>query len=285
MNRLVTALTILLLLSLSSAHAANYTFSDNNSFTVEEPSRGYHSNSLTPKLTTKTQNISNTTGTISDLNVTIHNINSAHFGDMNFILVGPNNTGVILSSHAGGHFSASNASLNNTTFTFDDEANKSIPIPKDSYEGSHLKVDSGSYLPTGGSGKPSPFLLWVDRKHEVNHLNRDLLVYKQGIKTSGLFREVDFAQTNRLSAFNDISANGSWRLLAFDNLTYILRSGHKFYGAQTLTTVSGGWSLDITTNSGAVPEPAEWILIGICICGIIALKLKPQMVGLRIFNK
>lgn len=60
---------------------------------------------------------------------------------------------------------------------------------------------------------------------------------------------------------------------------------HEYSPEQIANIDHVDWSLDITTTSGAVPEPAEWILIGICICGIVALKLKPQMVGLRIFNK
>ncbi|WP_243445986.1 PEPxxWA-CTERM sorting domain-containing protein [Polymorphobacter fuscus] len=47
------------------------------------------------------------------------------------------------------------------------------------------------------------------------------------------------------AGFNGLSANGTWTLLVADTF------------AADVGTVAGGWSLDITTSAGAIPEPAS----------------------------
>ncbi len=98
MNIRIFALMILALLTISSAHAESYTFTDSTSFTTVDYVSGSHNPA---PVTTRTQSISGTTGVIPDLNVSLNGIYSGGLMDMTYVLVGPNNTGVVLTSNAG----------------------------------------------------------------------------------------------------------------------------------------------------------------------------------------
>ncbi len=258
----VLALLILTLFITLSAHAESYNFSDNTAFTTAD----YVENSGTPAaVLSHSLNISGTTGQISDLNVTLSGIYSTALIDMTFVLVGPNNTGIVLASHAGGGsagWTHSPAILNNVDLTFDDSASSEIGVSTGVYDALRKSVVSGSYQTSAYLEVPQ----W--------HQQYTAQVALMNPAAAGIFGGVDFAETNLLSAFNDISANGTWNLLAYDNLSY------------NQTTVNG-WSLSITTSpvtAEAVPEPAEWLLIGLCACGIIMLKYRPHKSGLKVLR-
>lgn len=273
MNIRIFALMILALLTISSAHAESYTFTDSTSFTTVDYVSGSHNPA---PVTTRTQSISGTTGVISDLNVSLNGVYSGGLMDMTYVLVGPNNTGVVLTSNAGnfsGGISSYTLKYVNSTFTFDDEAARKIYYEESSFMVWHRALPAGTYQTSAYLNAPD---WWYYAEPGYTHAlgwdwhgfdyNPEDIAVRNTVE-DGIFPGVDFAETNLLSAFNDISANGEWKLLAYDNVGNV---------RPTVTRVSGGWTLDITTTpgSGAVPEPAEWMLIGLCACGIIILKVR-----------
>ena len=204
-------------------------------------------------------NVTGSSGTITDLNVTINGINSKAFVDMVFVLVGPNNTSVVLSSNAGGANEKSWIPTPSVDLTFDDEANSQLP-----YSTSFNQSENEYPLLNNGSYQTS--------KYEMGsyYINKGQYSVLDPV-ADGFFGDPgNFATENTLAAFDGIAANGNWQLLAFDNYA-------------TDATFYNGWSLDITTNSSsggntAVPEPAEWALIILACAGIIALKLHQRRV-------
>ena len=257
-------LILLALLTLSSAHAESYKFTD----TVEVQANEYTGQPNPPTdLLSKTQNISGTTGVISDLNVTLYFRTRSPL-DMTFVLVGPNKKGVILTSNAGGSSLGQlhGGDINNKHVTFDDEATAKIPYAAKIEDARKINVRDGSYQLSVYSEVPS----WFPAND---------FALRNPVK-SGIFDSVDFADSNTLSAFDDISANGSWELLIYDNGT---NTTWPYYDNKYHMLASGmilhDWSLNFTTTastSGAVPEPAEWMLMGVCACGIVILKLRSR---------
>ena len=136
--------------------------------------------------------------------------------------------------------------------TFDDEASSKIDLSESYYESNNQNknIAEGSYQLSAYDIQP---------------------YYRK----SGIFSVIDpvgagffgdpgmFAEDNALSAFDDLSANGTWRLLAFDNYA-------------TDATSFEGWTLNFETSSaesGAVPEPAEWALIILAGIGVSLMAL------------
>ena len=229
-------------LSTSYVHAESYTFNDSSITVVPEYYGGNHGG--TPNDVTRNSiNVSKTTGKISDLNVTISTLYTQALYDMTFVLVGPNKTGVILSSFAGGD--EFNTFTRPLTLTFDDEADNQIRTSTSWYDVYTNPTYSGSY-------QTSAYSLgnWYTSGGGV-YASTDPI-------GEGYFGDTTFTEDNLLSAFDDISANGVWSLLAYDNLG----------GDRTAFT---GWSLSFSTSvdsPSAVPEPAEWVLILLTICGL-----------------
>ena len=219
MNIRIFALMILALLTISSAHAESYTFTNSTSFTPAEYVTG--SNSPAP-VTTRTQSISGTAGAISDLNISINDINCGGLMDMTLVIVGPNNTGVVLASHAGnfsGGFWHYGNRHNDSTITFDDQEASKIWHVSSRYMAWHHAT------PAGGTYQTSTYLNVPDWYYNATPNYTDYYVgdregwrehYYYSSKDIAarnpvedcIFTGVDFAETNLLSAFNNISANG-----------------------------------------------------------------------------
>jgi len=148
--------------------------------------------------------VSGTSGTVSDVNVTLNGITHGFEGDVEALLVGPGggSQNITLLSDAG------TGALSNANVTFDDAA--AGQPPQNSAWG------AGTYKPTnyteitGADVFPAP-------------------------------APAPSANTTLATAFNGISANGTWQLFIIDD------------ACDTAGTIAGGWSLDITTAAAAAP--------------------------------
>ena len=247
-------LTLLALLTISTAHAESYKFTDSRQINP-------YTNEISTKVYSKSIDVSGTTGVIKNLNASM-SIWTRSLMALTFVLVGPNNKGVILSSNAGGYtVGHPGAPEVNGLITFSDNARYNIGFAKKYKNKEDIYVrDNGWYKPTAHPSLPS----WTKEKMKVFPFS-----FQNPIK-SGLFDSVDFAESNTLSAFNDISANGSWKLLVYYN---------QIKSNTTHPLWLRNWSLNFSTaasTSEAVPEPAEWMLMGVCACGIVILKLRSR---------
>ncbi len=256
MNSKILATLLLAIAVITTAHAESYTFSNSTNIDVPEYNIKKTWHGTVKEGGTKNDvvgssiNVSNTVGKISDLNVTINGLTSKAFIDMVFVLIGPNNTGVVLSSNAGG--ANENSQVPTVDLTFDDEASSHIARSTSFYqaEGENKNLSTASYQTSAYS------MDWFyQRTGQFSVLDP---VGEGYFGDPGLF-----AQDNLLSAFDNISANGVWQLLAFDNYA-------------TDATSYSGWSLNFSSSggstTGAVPEPAEWALIALAFIGIIGIK-------------
>lgn len=87
-----------------------------------------------------TINVSDLSGTITDVNVTLHGVSHTFVDDVAVLLVGPSGQKVMLMSDAGG-----GQDLRGVDLTFDDEATRSLP------DGAGTQITTGSYKPTQGA--------------------------------------------------------------------------------------------------------------------------------------
>lgn len=155
-----------------------------------------------------TISVSGLTGAITDVNVTLANINHTFPDDMDILLVGPSGKRIILMSDTGG----SNV-LSGVNLTFDDSAAAALPDA--------TAITSGSYKPTNiGGADPFPDVLPSGQIAGAE-------AYPSG--TTG-------GPCTLASSFNGTDPNGTWSLYVVDDA-----------GGQN-GTISGGWSLDITAG-------------------------------------
>ena len=263
MKKIITGLLIAFAV-MTSAHAESYT----NSTSIDVPEYNVYKrwNGWQHKYVTTTEggtsndvvgssiNVTGTSGTITDLNVTINGLNSKAFVDMTFVLVGPDNTSVVLSSNAGGANENPRIATPDVDLTFDDEASSQLP-----YSNSFNQSQNEYALLNSGSYQTSKYEMGSYYINEGQYSVLDPVA-------DGFFGDPgNFAADNTLAAFDGIAANGNWQLLAFDNYS-------------TDATSYNGWTLNFTTTSSsggnsAVPEPAEWALIILACAGLTALKL------------
>jgi subtilisin-like proprotein convertase family protein len=150
-------------------------------------------------------------GNVTDVNVTLSNINHTFPDDVDILLVGPNaaTQKFVLMSEAGG----GNA-LNNVTLKFDDSA-----ATKLSDSG---VIGSGSFQPTNFSTAADAFPAPAPAAPWGNH---------PGTAGGG---------TGTLAAtFNGATANGTWSLYVVDD------------AAGDVGIIADGWSLELTTDAGS----------------------------------
>lgn len=257
-------LTLLALLTISTAHAESYKFTT-APWVQYSDYKGQPNPSA--EINYSTLNISGTEGVITDMNASLW-IRTLSLLDMTFILVGPNNKGVILASNAGGNSLGhpTTGEVTNLHLNFNDEGKRQL-----SYAAKEERAQISSAFHNSDWFKPSVYSEVPAWFPERDFAFRNPLA-------SGIFDSIDFAETNSLSAFDGISANGTWQLLSYDNGRNSTYKWRKQYLLDTALQLHD-WSLIFSTaasTSEAVPEPAEWMLMGVCACGIVILKLRSR---------
>ncbi len=147
-------------------------------------------------------------GAITDVNVTLTNINHTFPDDIDILLVSPTGKRIILMSDTGG-----SAVIAGVNVTFDDAAAANLP--------DSTVIASGSFKPTNiGAADPFPDVLPSGQIAGGE-------AYPSG-GTAG--------PTTLASAFNGTDPNGTWSLYVIDDA-----------GGQP-GNINGGWSLDITAG-------------------------------------
>ena len=159
-----------------------------------------------------TISVSGLTGTITDVNVRLLDIDTRGGGDglhwvedLDVLLVAPDNSNAILMSDAGGNNSESSGPVVNTNLTLDDQAANQLPAD--------TALSSGTWRPVNDSD--------VDPQ-----ISPDDQWPAPAPAPSG---------SSTLSTFNGKNPNGTWSLYAVDD-----------YG-QAAVDINGGWCIDIIT--------------------------------------
>jgi subtilisin-like proprotein convertase family protein len=152
--------------------------------------------------------VSGLTGAITDVNVTLTNINHTFPDDMDILLVGPTGKRILLMSDTGG----SNA-LVGVNITFDDSAAAALPDA--------TIIASGSFKPTNiGNADSLPDVL---PSGQISGSD----TYPSG--TTG-------GPGTLATTFNGTDPNGTWSLYVVDD------------AGGSAGNINGGWSLDITAG-------------------------------------
>ena len=161
--------------------------------------------------------VSGVSGTISDLNVVLHNVTEPRASDIDILLVGPLGQKFVLVSDAGGNTSA----ISNVTTTFDDSA-------------ATIFGDSGD---PNGWGPPNS----SSSSRPVNQTSTADTFPAPAPAGPYQFPEVvgvpPFATL--ASVFNGSNPNGTWSLFLLDDSSNAAGSG----------SVAGGWSLNFTFSA------------------------------------
>ncbi|PYT00801.1 MAG: hypothetical protein DMF63_05705 [Acidobacteria bacterium] len=156
-------------------------------------------------------------GTISDINVTINGLTAPRPRDLDLLLVGPTGIKFVLFGDAGGTGAA--CAVAGINITIDDGAATQIP------EGLSCPpvLTTASYRPANYTGTIEPDAFPAPAPGSP---------YNQPTPTGSA----------TLSVFNATNPNGTWNLYVVDDAL----------GGGT-STISGGWSIDITTVGGIDP--------------------------------
>lgn len=164
--------------------------------------------------------VSGMTGTISKVTVTINNLSVDRPEDVAMVLVGPNGANLVIISDLGGNTAAASATL-----TLDDAAASQLPDDG--------PLVSGTFKPTAvNSG-----------------------IVKENFAAPGpgtgaaLTFAAPFGTGTLASQFNGINPNGAWSLYAIDDALGPASGSGGVIGG----TISGGWSITITTAVAAAP--------------------------------
>lgn len=170
----VVTIVALFMAGMLVAAAATSTFSNTTAIALPDASAAapYPSNI----------SVAGMTGVITDVNVTLTNINHGFPNDIDVLLVGPGGQSVILMSDVGRHFDALNVTL-----TLDDSATTSLP--------DEAALTTGTYLPTNSSSNAG--LSCADDAFPAP-------------APAGPYGA-------SLSVFNDTDPNGTWSLFVVDD--------------------------------------------------------------------
>jgi subtilisin-like proprotein convertase family protein len=145
--------------------------------------------------------VSGLTGAISDVNITLTNINHLNPDDLDILLVSPSGKSIMLMSDAGG-----TTDLVNVTITLDDAAATQLP--------DSTAITTGSFRPANfGSGDNIA----------------DVLPFYSNAGSAG--------PTTLASAFNGTGPNGTWKLYIIDDAT---ASAGNIGGGWALDITAGG---------------------------------------------
>lgn len=160
--------------------------------------------------------VSGLLGTVSDVNVTLTGINTGRERDLNFAVVAPNGAAFMILADGGNLFGLTNVNL-----TFDDSAANFVP--------SASAITSGTY-------KPTDYFFGVNDNDDFPAPG-PATVNSPGPDEPG-------ATATFASVFNGINPNGNWNLYVVDDSLGNSPTG-------SLSTITGGWSIDITTAGGS----------------------------------
>ena len=167
-----------------------------------------------------TLTVSGMTSTVTDVNVTLTNINHGFPNDIDVLLVGPGGQSVILMSDVGWHFD-----LSNVTLTLDDAATVSLPVD--------AALTAGTYLPTNSSsdiGASCPV---------------DVFPAPAPAGPSGA----------NLSVFNGTNPNGTWSLFVVDDC---FQDSGSFGGGWSLEiTVDNPPTITVPANITVAADPGQ----------------------------
>ncbi|HZH33304.1 MAG TPA: hypothetical protein VEX64_00555 [Pyrinomonadaceae bacterium] len=148
-----------------------------------------------------TINVTGLTGAITDVNVTLTNVNHLNLDDLDILLVSPAGKRLLIMSDAGG-----TTDVTNVNITIDDEATTDLPDA--------TVIATGSYRP---------------RNYGTGDLLPDQLPPLPGAATGGT--------ATLASVFNGTEANGIWQLYIVDDAT---TSTGDIMGGWSLDITAGG---------------------------------------------
>jgi hypothetical protein len=214
---LFTTTALALLLAGGVALAAPTTFSNTSSISiVDATSAASPANPYPSEIP-----VQGLSGTISDVNVKLHDYSHGWPDDVAVQVVGPDGTSVLLMSDVGGF-----TPVNNSNLTFDDEAVNFLPDSN--------PPTTGTYKPTKGT-YCNPFV-------DFNCLGLTDGPVPDSWPAPGPALSVS---GSLLSGFDGKVPNGTWKLYIIDDTV----------GAEG--TFAGGWSLDIDTSTGTTPTDSD----------------------------
>lgn len=159
-----------------------------------------------------TINVSGTTGSITNVSVKINGLTHAYISDVSIILQAPNGNSLLLQA-----LCADGASASNLTYTISDAG-------ATQFSSTAIWANNGTYKPTGYS--------WDVFTSPAPPTPPGVGTYS----TPGPFGSFGTNAT-MASTFNGISPNGQWKLFIQD------------FAAGDGGVISGGWSLNVTTNT------------------------------------
>ena len=192
-----------------------------------------------------TMNVSGITGTVTGFTLTLSNISHTFIDDVSAAIVSPDGTAVLLFSGPGANFLNRGAKdIANQTWTFDETALATLPQ---------------TTTPVSGTYKPGLF------EYDDTFPARlpELVSYGSPLNAQPNVTPYGFSFIPYLSE----NLNGTWRLLVMDS------------NAGDGGNIAGGWSMSISFNPTAVPEPSTMIMLTIAGCAGGATRMWRQRRG------
>lgn len=172
-------------------------------------------------------NVTGLSGTVSDVNVTLTGITAPRPRNLDFLLVAPTGQKFIMLADAGGTVGCG---ITNVNITLDDSA--ATLLPNNDVNGCppDTPIVSGTYRPTN---------IVFGAEVDTFPSPAPAAPYDQAAPTGS----ATFA-----SVFNGVNPNGTWNLYVVDDEV-----------GGGVSTISGGWSIDITTAGGTTPTTTSVI--------------------------
>lgn len=160
-------------------------------------------------------------GTVSDVNVTLTGITAPRPRNLDFLLVAPSGQTLIIMADAGG---TAGCGITNVNITLDDSAVTLLPNNDVNGCPPDTPIVSGTYRPTN-----------IVFGSEVD-------TFPSPAPAGPYNQPAPSGSATFASVFNGLSPNGTWNLYVVDDEV-----------GGGVSTISGGWSIDITTAGGVTP--------------------------------
>jgi uncharacterized repeat protein (TIGR01451 family) len=172
-----------------------------------------------------TIDVSGETGTISAIKLTLNGVSEPRPDDLDMLLVGPGGQTLVFLSDAGGN---NNNGFTNVTITFDDASANVIPDDHPTMGAPGWDIASGA----AGNARPAAY-------GTVETGAETLGNFPAPAPTGVYNHAATSGAATFTSVFDGTTANGTWSLYIKDDSLSAGMSG----------SISGGWSLDITSSS------------------------------------